>query len=144
MTMRKATVAGVAAVLALAGCEDGAPEPQRKVMKPANPTSDGLKGLNELYRFLGLRRAIVDNGQRCKRVDRGHYQQDYKNMAMWTANCTDTGEWAVFIAPNGNVQVRRCGNLPRIGLPPCQPIPAPQDPSAGAGLEKTKAKSPGA
>jgi hypothetical protein len=136
-------MAGAAAVLMLAGCEDGTPEPQRKTMKPANPTSEGLMKLTELYRFLGLRRAIVDNGQRCKKVDRGHYQQDYKNMAMWTANCTDSGEWAVFIAPNGNVQVRRCGNLPRIGLPVCQPIPAPKEAAAGEG-GKGKAAAPGA
>jgi hypothetical protein len=129
--MRKALMAGAAAALALAGCEDGAPEPQRTVVKPANPTSEGLMKLTELYRFLGLRRAIVDNGQRCKKVDRGHYQQDFKNMAMWTARCTDTGEWAVFIAPNGNVQVRRCGNLASIKLPACKPIPDPQEPADG-------------
>jgi hypothetical protein len=131
--MRKAWMAGAAAALALGGCEDGAPEPQRKVVKPPNPTSDGLMKLTELYRFLGLRRAIVDNGQRCKKVDRGHYQQDYKNMAMWTARCTDTGEWAVFIAPVGTVQVRRCGNLATLKLPACQPIPDPKEPAAPEG-----------
>ncbi|HEY0148285.1 MAG TPA: hypothetical protein VGB70_04710 [Allosphingosinicella sp.] len=137
--MRKAMVAGVAAVLALAGCEDGAPEPQRKPLKLANPTSDGLKTLTPLYRFLGLRRAIVDNGQRCKKVDRGQYQQDFKNMAMWTANCTDTGEWAVFIAPNGNVQVRRCGNLAKINLPACKPIPAAEAEASGEAANQAAA-----
>jgi hypothetical protein len=115
--------AALAALLALAGCDDGAPNPEIRSVKPANPTSDGLKALSPLYRNLGLRRAIVENGQRCKRVDRGAYQEDYKNMAMWVANCTDSGEWAVFIAPVGNVQVRRCGNLAQIKLPPCKPIP---------------------
>jgi hypothetical protein len=131
--MRKAFMAGAAAALALAGCEDGAPEPQRKTVKPANPTSDGLMKLTELYRFLGLRRAIVDNGQRCKKVDRGHYQQDFKNMAMWTARCTDTGEWAIFIAPVGTVQVRRCGNLASLKLPACKPIAEPREPAAAEG-----------
>ncbi|HEX8579125.1 MAG TPA: hypothetical protein VF655_05970 [Allosphingosinicella sp.] len=132
--MRKAVIAATAGamVLALGGCEDGAPEPQRKAMKIANPTSEGLKALTPLYRFLGLRRAIVDNGQRCKKVDRGHFQQDYKNLAMWTANCTDSGEWAVFIAPGGDVQVRRCGNLAKINLPACKPIPAAEGESDGA------------
>jgi hypothetical protein len=102
--MRKAIGAGAAALLALAGCDDGAPQPKRTVMKAANPTSDGLKQLTPLYRFLGLRRAMVDSGQRCKKVDRGQYQQQYQNMAMWTAHCTDTGDWAVFIAPSGDVQ----------------------------------------
>ncbi|HEX9955099.1 MAG TPA: hypothetical protein VGB48_07790 [Allosphingosinicella sp.] len=132
--MRRTMIAAAAGamVLALGGCEDGAPEPQRKVMKIANPTSDGLKALTPLYRFLGLRRAIVDNGQRCKKVDRGRYQQDYKNLAMWTANCTDSGEWAVFIAPGGDVQVRRCGNLAKINLPACKPIPAAERESDAA------------
>lgn len=139
--MRKAMMAGAAAMLALAGCEDGAPEPKRTVMKPANPTSDGLMKLTELYRFLGLRRALVDSGQRCKKVDRGHYQQDYKNMAMWTARCTDSGEWAIFIAPVGSVQVRRCGNLASIKLPPCKPIPEPAEAEAGSG-KAAKAAAP--
>jgi hypothetical protein len=138
--MRKAMMAGAAAMLALAGCEDGAPDPQRKTLKLANPTSEGLMKLTELYRFLGLRRAIVDNGQRCKRVDRGTYQQDYKNMAMWAARCTDSGEWAVFIAPSGDVQVRRCGNLAKIGLPACKPIPEPKEPAAAEGIGAKKAK----
>jgi hypothetical protein len=108
------------AALALGACEDGAPEPERKQIVAANPTSDGLKGLSEMYRYLGLRRAIVENGQRCKKVDRGAYQEQYRTMAMWTAHCTDTGDWAIYIAPAGTVQVRRCGNLARVGLPPCR------------------------
>ena len=125
--------AGLAALAALAGCEDGSPQPERQPMKAANPVSDQLKGLNEVYRHLGLRRALVDNGQRCKRVDRGAYQQEYKTMAMWTAHCTDSGDWAIFIAPNASVQVRRCGNLERTGLPQCRPpaaAPAAPEPKA--------------
>ena len=106
--------------LAAAGCEDGAPDRETVKVKAANPTSDGLKALSEPNRYLGLRRAIVDTGQTCKRVDRGAYQQEYKNMAMWTAHCTDSGDWAIFIAPDGTVQTRRCGNLPRLGLPTCR------------------------
>jgi hypothetical protein len=136
--MRKSWMVGAAAMLALGGCEDGAPEPKRTVMKAANPTSEGLKKLHDLYRFLGLRRAIVDNGQRCKKVDRGHYQQEYQTMAMWTAHCTDSGDWAIFIAPSGEVQVRRCGNAATLGLPLCKPIPGPAA-AEGADGNKTAA-----
>jgi hypothetical protein len=118
------SAATLALGLLLAGCEDGAPERQATQVRAANPTSDALKGMTELYRHLGLRRAIVDNGQKCKKVDRGGYQEDYKNMAMWTAHCTDSGDWAIFIAPDGSVQVRRCGNLDRLGLPQCRPAAA--------------------
>jgi hypothetical protein len=130
--MRKAWCAGAALAAALAGCEDGAPEKRTAAVRAANPVSDQLKGLSDLYRYLGLRRAIVDNGQRCKKVDRGAYQEEYKNNAMWTAHCTDSGDWAVFIAPSGDVQVRRCGNLPALKLPPCKPLAPVQAPGKGS------------
>ena len=119
-------ISGLAFALVLAGCDDGAPERQTTQMRAANPISDQLKGMSELYRNLGLRRAIVDSGQRCKKVDRGGYQQDYKTMAMWTAHCTDSGDWAVFIAPNADVQVRQCRHAETLKLPACQVQPAPK------------------
>jgi hypothetical protein len=117
--------------LLVAGCEDGAPEQNRIEVNAANPTSDGLKGMSELYRFLGLRRAIVDTGNRCKKVDRGAYQEQYKTMALWTAHCTDTGDWAIFIAPNADLQVRQCRHMAELKLPACRQTGAP-DPKAAA------------
>lgn len=104
----------------LAGCEDGAP--QRNVTKVvvANPMSDQLKTLSEPTRNLGLYRAIRDNGRRCKRVDQGAYQQQYKTMAMWTARCSDTGDYSIYIAPNGDVQVSACKDARQLGLPECR------------------------
>src|SRR5918997_2889290 len=106
--------------LFLAGCDNGAP--QRNVTKvvAANPHSDQLKALSEPTRHLGLYRALRDVGQRCKRVDRGAYQQQYKSMAMWTANCTDSGDWALYIAPNGDVQASPCAHAKELGLPECR------------------------
>ena len=112
------------AALLLAGCEDGAPEQNVTQVRAANPHSDQLKGMSELYRNLGLNRAIKDAGQRCKKVDRAAYQQDYKNLAMWVAECSDSGEWGIFIAPNGDVQVRQCRHAATLGLPECRPLPA--------------------
>jgi hypothetical protein len=110
----------VATLLLLAGCDDGAP--QRNVTKVvvANPLSDELKALSEPTRNLGLYRAIRDNGRRCKRVDQGAYQQQYKTMAMWTARCSDTGDYALYIAPNGDVQVSHCRDARELGLPECK------------------------
>ena len=111
--------------LALAACEDGAPERQTTVMRAANPVSDQLKAMgSDVSRYLGLRRGIVDTGGRCKRVDRGAYQEEYKNMAMWAAHCTDTGDSAVFIAPSGDVQARLCADAKQLGTPECKPMPA--------------------
>lgn len=118
--------AWLAAALALAGCEDGTPEQNVTQVRLANPQSDQLKALSPPMRNLGLYRAIRDNGQRCKRVDMAAYQQEYKAMAMWTARCSDSGDWAVYIAPAGDVQVSPCGNARQLGLPECRiASPAP-------------------
>ena len=107
----------------VAACEDGTPERNVTRVKIVVPASERLKGLSELYRFLGLRRAIVDSGQRCRKVDTGAFQQDWNNLAMWGAHCTDTGDWAIFIAPNGDVQVRACPDAATLKLPACRPLP---------------------
>jgi hypothetical protein len=106
--------------LLVAGCEDGAPERNVTRVVAANPMSDQLKALSEPTRNLGLYRAIRDNGHRCKRVDQGAYQQQYKAMAMWTARCSDTGDHAVYIGPSGDVQVSPCADARELGLPECK------------------------
>ena len=118
----------VVAIGLLAACGEDGREQERTttVMRAANPISDQLKGMTEVYRHLGLRRAITDSGQRCKKVDRGAYQEEYKTMAYWTAHCTDSGDWAVFIAPNADVQVRQCRHLQQLGLPACRTAAAPK------------------
>ena len=111
--------------LLLGGCEDGAPERNVTRVVAANPMSDQLKALSGPTRNLGLYRAIRDNGRRCKRVDQGAYQQQYKTMAMWTARCSDTGDHALYIAPNGDVQVSACKDARELGLPECKAGAAP-------------------
>ena len=111
--------------LLAAGCEDGSPERNVTHVVAANPLSDQLKALSEPTRHLGLYRAIRDNGRRCKRVDRGAYQQQYKTMAMWTAHCPDSGDWAIYIAPNGDVQVSPCRDAAELKLPECKPNAPP-------------------
>jgi hypothetical protein len=132
----RATVTGAGlALLLLAGCGedgDGDGDGNRVVMVAANPHSDQLKGLSEFNRNLGLRRAIVDSGNRCKKVDVSAYQEQYKTMAMWTARCTDSGTFAIYIAPNADVQVRRCKEASQLGLPECNVADVVKDPNAPA------------
>jgi hypothetical protein len=116
----KAWATMAACTILLGACDDGAPERDVTQVVAANPHSDKLKALSEPTRQLGLYRAVRDNGRRCKRVDRGEYQQQYKSMAMWTAHCTDTGDYAVYIAPNGDVQVSPCKDARELGLPECR------------------------
>ena len=138
--MRKPAASALAILLLLAGCEDGTPERNVASVKASNTYSDQLAAMTPLYRNLGLWRAIRDAPQRCKKVDTGAFQQDYRNMAMWSAHCTDTGQWAIFIAPNGDVQVRPCADAATLHLPACRPLPPPvaEPPSQPA---KAKGKS---
>jgi hypothetical protein len=118
----------------LAACEDGTPERNVTSVRVAVPASDRLKAMSPLYRYLGLRRSILDSGQRCKKVDNGAFQQDFRNLAMWVGHCTDTGDWAIFIAATDDVQVRRCADLAELKLPACKPlgpaVPVPNEPGA--------------
>lgn len=111
---------GIILALALAGCEDGAPERNVTRVVAANPTSDGLRKLSEPMRRVGLYRALRDNGKRCKSVEWGEYQEQYKAMAMWAVRCSDTGDWAIYIGPSGDVQVSPCKDAKELGLPECR------------------------
>lgn len=110
-------------VLVLAGCGGDVPgeaDTNTTKMVAATPYVDKLKALDELNRGLALRRAIRDSGKPCKRAERSAYQQDYRNLSMWTARCSDSGAWAIFIAPNGDVQVRACEDAGQLELPECR------------------------
>lgn len=113
----------MAAILMLAGCDDGKP-PQN--VKKIEVTDGGaslqrLRGLSQQNRDLALRRAIQDSGQKCKRIESSSETGTYKNMATWTARCEGGTDWAIFIAPAGDVQVRSCGHVEQLGLPGCKP-----------------------
>ena len=131
--------AAFALLLALAGCGDtGAPSNQSAGVRMANPGSDRLKALSPLNQRIGLVRAIRASGKRCRRVDALGYQQEYRQLAMWVALCNDGRHWAVFIAPNEDVQVRNCTENAQLGLPVCRPVaPLPPDPNAPPGTAPT-------
>jgi hypothetical protein len=125
MMLALATLAGCAAV---AACESGEPPANRTQIKVANPMHEGLLKLSSLNQRITLMRAIRDNGRRCGRVEGARYQEDYRGMAMWVALCEDARHWAVFIAPNGDTQVRNCADMHQLNLPQCRPVtPAPPE-----------------
>lgn len=117
------------AALALAGCEDGRPVENRTQIKVENPHHDQLVGLSAPMQRLGIMRAIRDSGRRCTRVEATAHQETYRGMEMWVALCDDGRHWAVFIAPNGDIQTRNCAEQDQLGLPQCRPL-APAVPEA--------------
>ncbi len=121
--MRGATAAAAMLALALAGCDGGeAPAERRPPTRIANPFQDQLMALSPQNQRLTLMRAIRDNGKRCGRVETTAYQEEYRNLALWVALCEDGRHWSVFIAPNGDTQVRECGQMRRLELPQCRPL----------------------
>jgi len=126
--LRLIALTGTALMLVLTGC-DGGGNGKTTTVKAGSPYVDRLKALSEVNRGLALRRAIHDAGQRCKRVESSAYQEEYKNLSVWTARCSD-GEWSLFIAPNGDVQVRSCKEVKALGLPECRSDEKPAESSA--------------
>ena len=60
---------------------------------------------------IARKKQVAGNGNRCRRVQVGRYQEDYRNLALWVALCDDGRYWGVFIAPNGDTQVRECTEM---------------------------------
>lgn len=118
---RSMTGSALAALLALAGCGDApAPAPKAAETKSAiaNPFHDRLMALDPLRQRIALGRALRDAKLSCDRVEAAGFRQDYENLKMWTAECK-TRRYAVFIAPNADVQVRDCREHAQLGLPSC-------------------------
>lgn len=123
--MQRRPAWALAGAVLLAACGNGGDAKNAQATKTATITAssayiDQLRSLSEANRGLALRRAVQDSRQSCKKADTSGYQQDYKNMSMWSLRCTDGRSYALFIAPNGDVQVRRCDHLTQLGLPTCR------------------------
>lgn len=85
-----------------------------------NDYSNQLKKLSPLQQRATMRRAVLDNGQYCKRIGPVAYQQSYKNLEMWTVQCDRGAAYAVFIGLDASVQVRPCRDLADLKLPVCR------------------------
>ena len=86
----------------------------------AKAYSDRLAGLTDIQRRAALRRAVLDSGERCVRVDKAAYQGTYKNLEMWVARCTGGLDYGAFIGPDGSVQVSGCAHLAQAKWPACR------------------------
>jgi hypothetical protein len=132
--MRQIVLASAAAALiaGLSACDGGgsAPEAAGKSgeatkMKIRNQPHEDLLALSDELRRVTLIRAIRETGNRCpRRVEPNPvHQGEYRGMALWTARCDNNRQYAIFIAANEDVQVRRCEDMGRLGLPECRELP---------------------
>ena len=136
-----------ALALLLGGCgEDSSgaangQQAQQKQVTIRNQPQERLLALPDDLRRVGLVRAIRATGNRCpRRVEPNPvYQGDYRGMAVWTARCDNNRQYAVFIAPNEDVQVRRCEDMGQLGLPACRPLP-PAAPAQDRPAARPKAR----
>ena len=86
----------------------------------AKSYSDALAALQDIPRRAALRRAILDSGEKCVRVEKSAYQGPYKNLEMWVATCTGNLAYGAFIGPDGTVQVSDCAYLVKVKWPACK------------------------
>jgi hypothetical protein len=91
----------------------------------AQAYSDALARLTPIQRLAALRRAILDSGEKCRRVTEAKLQGRWRNLIMWSARCDVGGDYGAYIGPDGSVQVRQCGQTKLLGLPQCTLPPRP-------------------
>ena len=119
--MRTHLSLGAIPLLAIAACNsDPQPRDGGSNITVRSAEQDRLHQLAEADLQIALKRAILDAGYSCKRVESAGFVAKYKNLDMWTAGCSEGREWAVFAGPDGSAQVRDCGDVARFGLPECK------------------------
>jgi hypothetical protein len=115
--MRRAMALAMMALLA--GCGPSAPPKPKPEIKVRGEAQKQLAAASELDRTIGLKRAIYDSGNVCRRLIGSQPLAEYKNLTTWQADCDDGRSWAIFIAPEGSVQVRSCADEKELKLPEC-------------------------
>ena len=121
--MRIASLAILAASLAISGCGNKGQSQSEQPTKPIKVTGEAQRQLheaNDINRAIALKRAIYDSGYKCQRITRSGYVGDYENLEEWMASCADGRDWAIFIGPDGSAQVRDCKDVESFGLPKCE------------------------
>ena len=115
------------ALLLLGGCgggDYGGKNEQEPRIRIANKYHDDLAKLPPNLQRLTMMRAVRDARHRCQRVSNAGYQEEYRNMRMWVAECdVESKRFAVYLAANGDVQVRDCADAGQLSLPRCEGLP---------------------
>ena len=113
-----------AAALLLAACGDAEEAAPAQPMTVANPYHDALLRANELTRYATIRAAVARNRQPCDRVLRAAHGGPFTNLQYWTVRCASPSgggyRYGLFLAPDGQTQVRSCQSMPALKLPACR------------------------
>ena len=119
--MRVQLSAALATAMLLGGCGDSDSQPSAppKTISVRSEQQNALHNLSESNLKIALRRAIYDSGSKCNTVTKAGYIQEYGNLSMWTASCASDRSFAIFVGPDGSVQVRDCKEVEQLKLPAC-------------------------
>lgn len=124
MTVAKVAIWALPVAALLAGCGGERAVNNKAAISIANQYHEDLLALSPGRQRLAMRRAILDSRNRCITVDNAGYQEEYRNMRMWVASCGQEQKvFAVYIAANGDVQVRDCADAGTLSLPRCEGLP---------------------
>ena len=129
--MRAQLFMGATLAILLGGCDNSQPSQPTKSISVRSEQQNALHNLSEDNLKIALRRAIYDSGQKCNTVTEAGYVQEYGNLSMWTASCASDRSFAVFVGPDGSVQVRDCKETEQLKLPACTIREAEKKPAAG-------------
>jgi hypothetical protein len=114
-------VLAMAPLLGLAACgSETQPRDAEPKIAVRSADQDRLHELAEPDLEIALKRAILQSGYKCQRVETAGFVAKHQNLDMWTATCSEGRRWAVFAGPDGSAQVRDCVDVPRFGLPECR------------------------
>ncbi|MCM8558312.1 hypothetical protein [Sphingomicrobium sediminis] len=108
------------ALLALGACGDTSASEDSGI-EVRSAEQNRLFELSAIDRDITMRRAILAAGYPCDRVERSGFVAKYENTDMWTATCSDTRRWAIFVGADDSAQVRYCPDVEATeGLPACE------------------------
>ena len=101
---RMTIIAAVA--LVLAGCEGSAPETENRA-EPVGPEAvqNQLVAMPEGQRNAVFIRALQDSGEECVRVESSEPAGEHQGFPVWTAHCSDGGNWTIVITNDGTAVV---------------------------------------
>jgi len=138
MRARSVLLGSLLVLASVAACADGRdaelPAEEANAQGPRitirNDHHDELLRRSPDDQRLTMMRAIRRTGNRCQRVSNAGYQQEYRNLRMWVGQCdVENKLFAIFIAPNGDVQVRDCAQAGQLALPRCEGLPPAPPPT---------------